>query len=108
MNLITAFVLIPFTGLLLLPFLKVKGKGILSLILLAVNVALSGNMAVQSLIGETIVYTLPGSFITGPISIRIDALSGWFILIINLIFTTGGLYGYSYLKAYKSRSNSLS
>ncbi len=107
MNPITAFILIPFVGLLFLPFLKVKGKGILTLFLLATNAVLSGYFAVQSLIGETIVFTLPGSYVTGPIAVRIDALSGWFILIINLIFLTGGLYGFSYLKAYKERRNSL-
>jgi formate hydrogenlyase subunit 3/multisubunit Na+/H+ antiporter MnhD subunit len=107
MNPITAFVLIPFVGLLLLPFLKVKGKGILTLALLTLNAVLSGYFAVQSLLGATTVFTLPGSYVTGPVPIRIDALSAWFILIINLVFLTGGLYGFSYMKAYKERSNSL-
>ena len=107
MNPITAFVLIPFVGLLLLPFLKVRGKGILTLVLLTLNAVLSGYFAVQSLLGATTVFNLPGSYVTGPVPIRIDALSAWFILIINLVFLTGSLYGFSYLKAYKERSNSL-
>ena len=41
-----------------------------------------------------------GSFI-GNIPLRIDALSAWFMLIINLTVTTGVLYGIGYLKAYK-------
>ena len=107
MNQITAFVLIPFAGILLLPFLKVREKGILTLTLLVVNTVLSGYLAARSLTGETIAFTLQGSYVTGPIPIRIDALSGWFILIINLIFLTGGFYGFSYLKAYRERRNSL-
>lgn len=107
MNLITAFVLVPFAGMLFFPLLKVKGKGILTLLLLAVNAIISGYLAVQSLVGTSISYTLPGSYVTEAIPVRIDALSGWFILIINLVFLTGALYGYSYLKAYKKRSNNL-
>ncbi|MCK9411404.1 MAG: hypothetical protein M0Q53_03825 [Prolixibacteraceae bacterium] len=107
MNLITIFVLMPFVGLLLLPFLKARLKGLLTMGLLTINVIISGYMAIQSLTGSPVSITLGGSYVTGPIPIRIDALSGWFILIINLIFLTGGLYGYSYLKGYKKRTNSL-
>ncbi|MCX6219507.1 MAG: proton-conducting transporter membrane subunit [Bacteroidia bacterium] len=107
MNLITTFVLIPFVGLLLLPFLKVRLKGVLTLVLLTINVMISGYMAVQSLTGNPVSISLPGSYVTGIIPIRIDALSGWFILIINLVFLTGALYGYSYMKSYRKRTNSL-
>ena len=41
-----------------------------------------------------------GSFI-GDIAFRIDALSAWFMLIINLTMITGTLYGIGYLRAYK-------
>lgn len=107
MNLILTFALIPFAGLLLIPFLKVRSKGILTLALLATNVLLSGYFGIQSLLGHPFSIILPGSYVTGPIPIRIDALSGWFIALINLIFFTGGLYGYFYLKTYKTRQNSL-
>ena len=107
MNLITAFFLAPFMGLLLIPFLKVNWKGVMALILLAVNILLSGYFAVQCLSGEALEFILPGSYVTGPIPIRIDALSSWFILIINLIFFTGALYGLSYLKSYKDRNAGL-
>ncbi len=43
-----------------------------------------------------------GSFI-GNIPLRIDALSAWFMLIINFITTTGVIYGIGYLKVYKSQ-----
>jgi hydrogenase-4 component B len=43
-----------------------------------------------------------GSFI-GNIPFRIDALSAWFMLIINLISVTGVIYGVGYLKAYNAQ-----
>lgn len=45
-------------------------------------------------------YLYGGSFM-GDIPFRIDALSGWFMLIINLIMTCGIFYGIGYLRAYK-------
>ncbi len=107
MNLITIFLLIPLAGLLLLPFLKVKWKGVLTLTLLAINAAVSGIFAIDSLLGETTSFIYQGSYVTGSIPLRFDALSGWFILIINLVFLTGALYGFSYMKTYKKRENSL-
>ena len=107
MNLVVAFLLVPFAGMLLIPFLKVKGKGIFTFALLSVNALISGYLAIQSLVGDAIVFSFPGSFITGEIPIRIDALSGWFILIISLVFLTGSFYGLFYMKAYKEQKNNL-
>jgi formate hydrogenlyase subunit 3/multisubunit Na+/H+ antiporter MnhD subunit len=107
MNLVAAFVLVPFAGMLLIPFLKVNGKGIVTFALLLVNALLSGYLAVQSLQGEVLEFILPGSFVTGDIPLRIDALSGWFILVVNLVFVTGGFYGLFYMKAYREQHNNL-
>jgi hydrogenase-4 component B len=107
MILVAAFVLVPFAGMLLIPFLKVNAKGIAAFAFLSINVLISGYFAIQSLSGEIISLTLPGSYVTGPIPLRIDALSGWFILIINLVFVTGGFYGLYYLRAYREQKNNL-
>jgi len=107
MNLAAAFVLVPFAGMLLIPFFKVNGKGIVTFALLLVNALLSGYLAVQSLQGEVLEFILPGSFVTGDIPLRIDALSGWFILVVNLVFVTGGFYGLFYMKAYREQHNNL-
>lgn len=104
---IALFCLIPLMGLLLIPLLKGDRKGSLAIVLLTINASISGYFAILGLLGETFSCVLPGSYITGPIPIRSDALSAWFMMIINLIFLTGGLYGKSYLKAYRSRINSL-
>ncbi len=107
MNLVIAFLLVPFGGMLFIPFLKVSRIGILAFALLFINTLISGYFAVQSLIGEAIIFSFPGSFITGEIPIRIDALSSWFIMIINLVFLTGGFYGLFYMKAYREQRNNL-
>jgi hydrogenase-4 component B len=107
MNLVIAFVLVPVAGIFFIPFLKVNGKGIAAFVLLLMNSLISGYFAVQSLLGDAISFSLPGSFVTGTIPLRIDALSGWFILIINLVFVTGGFYGLFYMKAYREQWNNL-
>jgi len=107
MSLVIAFLLVPLVGMILIPFLKVNGKGIAAFALLTANALISGYFAVQSLVGDAISFSLPGSFVTGTIPLRIDALSGWFILIINLVFVTGGFYGLFYMKAYRVQRNNL-
>lgn len=107
MILFAIFLLVPFCGALLLPFFGLRAKGIVYLILLTLNVAISSYPGIVSLMGESVNFSYPGSYSTGPIPVRIDALSGWFILIINLVFLTGCFYGYFYLKAFKKPQNNL-
>ncbi|NCT19491.1 MAG: NADH-quinone oxidoreductase subunit E, partial [Flavobacteriia bacterium] len=38
----------------------------------------------------------------------IDALSGWFILLINFTLVTGALYGLHYMKAYREQTSNIS
>lgn len=107
MNLVMAFLLIPIIGSILIPFLKIKGKGIVVLISVIINAFISGYLATLSLMGQPMNLNMPGSFITGAIPIRIDALSGWFIVIINFVLITGGWYGFFYMKAYKDLKKKL-
>ncbi|MDP2336535.1 MAG: proton-conducting transporter membrane subunit [Bacteroidota bacterium] len=107
MNLINVFLAIPVLVILLLPFFKVKGKGLALLSAIVLNASLSGYMAAQTLAGNVYQFAFPGSLVTGPVNIRVDALSGWFILIINFIFITGSVYGLFYMKAYQSQKNNL-
>ena len=107
MNLILAFIIISLAGMLLIPFIKPKGKGIVSLAVILLNAFISGYFAIHTLTGDSFSFIFPGSSISGEIPVRIDALSGWFIMVINLVFGTGGLYGLFYLKAYASQKNNL-
>jgi len=103
-----AFILIPLAAAVLIPFMKVRWKGIIALTAVFLNALLTGYFAANSLAGDAFTYEMPGSMVTGSIPLVLDALSGWFILVINLVFITGGAYGIFYMGAYKSQQNNLS
>jgi len=107
MILLNAFIIIPIIVILILPFLNVKWKGIILFAGLLLNAIISSYFGVQTLLGKTFEFILTGSFVTGLISLRLDALSGWFMLIINFVFLTGGFYGLFYMQTYKSKQNNL-
>lgn len=108
MYLLIASLFISLASIVLIPFIKEHSKWLAACGFIIANSLVSGYFAVQSLLGKTFGFILPGSFVTGNIPVRIDALSGWFILIINLVFITGAFYGLFYLKAYKDQRNNLS
>jgi formate hydrogenlyase subunit 3/multisubunit Na+/H+ antiporter MnhD subunit len=107
MGFITAFILIPILAILFLPFFKGRGRVFLFSSAVILNAIITSYFSTFTLMGQTFEVILPGSAITGPIPIRADALSGWFMLIINLVFITGGIYGIHYLKAYIDKRNSI-
>lgn len=105
---IQTYIAILALSLLALPFLKVKWKGIMTLSLVIFNAILSGYLALPALLGEKLEFVFQGSIVTGEIPIRIDALSAWFILLINFTIITGALYGLHYMKAYRKQASNLS
>src|SRR5665647_278284 len=108
MNLIWSYILIPVIAMCLIPFLKMKGKAIAVYGTISYVALLTGFVAVHALVGQAYDYTLPGSFISDPIRLHVDALSAWFILIINFSFITGGFYGLFYMNAYRNQPKNLS
>ncbi|MBK6933183.1 MAG: hypothetical protein IPH12_20845 [Saprospirales bacterium] len=96
-----------FATLTALPFLRVKAKGVASMAAAGVGALISGFLAVQAMQGNETELLLPGTPVTGEIPVRIDALSGWFILLINFTMITGGLYGLQYMKAYREQKANL-
>lgn len=108
MGIINAYLIILTAALMLIPFLVVKWKGVVTVSVVIIIAILSGFAGLNALLGNTMEYFLPGTIVTGEIPIRIDALSGWFILLINFTFVTGGLYGLQYMKSYKEQSANIS
>ena len=108
MEIIIAFIVVVFAAVILIPFAGVKWKGIITIFAVSINSTLSGIIAVRSLIGINMVEVLPGSIVTGVIPLSVDALSGWFMLIINFTIVTGAFYGFQYLKAYRTQTANLS
>jgi formate hydrogenlyase subunit 3/multisubunit Na+/H+ antiporter MnhD subunit len=108
MLLAVVFILTALIAIAFIPFVDTKWKGLLAIITVSINAILSGFFAIKSLTGTNTLLEFPGSYVTGPIPIRIDALSGWFILIISFTFLTGAIYGFHYMKAYKEQKSNLS
>lgn len=108
MNLIHAFLAVLVSAVLLIPFLRPRGKAIVVLAAVLANAFIAGIFAFQALMGHSFEFIFAGSLISGPVSIRIDALSGWFMLIIGFVFVTGSFYGVSYMKMYRAQTKNLS
>ena len=107
MNLVWGFILIPVIAICLIPFLKMGGKAIAVYVAVSLIAILTSFVAIEALLGKPFNCTLPGSFISGPIRLQVDALSAWFMLIINFGFLTGGFYGLFYMSAYKNQPKNL-
>ena len=96
------------TTVLLIPFLKMKWRGIVTVFAIIINALISGILAIKVLAGNSVDIIFSGTAVTGDIAVRIDALSGWFILIINFTMVTGALYGLQYMKPYREQSSNIS
>lgn len=108
LSLIQTYLIILVSALLTIPFFNTKWKGILTLSVVILNALLSGMLAGPALLGNQVEVILQGSLVTGYIPLRIDALSGWFILLINFTIVTSGIYGFHYMKSYREQSSQLS
>ncbi len=108
MTFILIYLAILAAALLSVPFLQVRAKGLVTVAAVIGCALLSGYLAGNALVGNELEILLPGTLVTGGIPIRIDALSAWFILVINFTMITGALYGLQYMKAYREQTANLS
>ena len=106
-NLVEIFNLLAIAAIVCIPFLKTKGRGILAMGVITLQVAIISTLAFSIFGNESVEYFYPGSFITGVIPIRIDYLSAWFILVISFTFFTGTWYGIQYMKKYVDQTDNL-
>jgi hydrogenase-4 component B len=91
----------------IVPFLKVRQLGYAALLFISVMVLLSINLSIRIFNEGRIVYTYAGSYVTGPIPVRLDYLSAWFIMVISFTFLSGAWYGVQYLKEYLHETGKL-
>ena len=94
-------------AIMLIPFLHVKWKGLIMVLVVIANGVLAGIIALQVLTGTQVDHLFYGTLVTGNIAVRIDALSCWFILLVNFTFITGGLYGLQYMKSYREQTSNI-
>ncbi len=84
-----------------------KWKYLLALVMQAMLITASTSWAVEVLNHETIFIDLGVATWSGPIQLTIDALSAYFMVIINLICFCGMIYASGYLKPYLSKKRSV-
>jgi formate hydrogenlyase subunit 3/multisubunit Na+/H+ antiporter MnhD subunit len=95
-------------GLLLIGFLPSGKKAGANALLVFSNAILTSIPAFHVLFNQPIELIIPDFSFFGDIAVRIDALSAWFILIINFTGITGALYGIGYMKTYREDHYNLS
>lgn len=84
-----------------------KYKGIIAVSTVIILGLISSFFAVKALLGTSYDVLMAGTMLFGEVPVRVDALSGWFILIINFTIITGAVYGFSYMKQYRERKSDL-
>lgn len=85
-----------------------RAKGIVAICGIVAMAAISAIPAVDALLGNTHTYNFAGSYVTGPISLVVDPISAWFMLVISFTMVTSVIYGQQYMNAYADRRSALS
>jgi hydrogenase-4 component B len=83
-------------------------KGVIAISTVIIIALISSFIAVKALLGDSYEILMTGTMLFGRVPVRIDALSGWFILVINFTLITGALYGFNYMKRYRERKSDIS
>lgn len=94
-------------GIVVLMFSPQRLKPYIALGAIIVISLLTSFPAISAILGKTITDTYHLSGIFSDVTIKIDALSAWFILIINLTVINGTLFGIGYLKSYQQLKTNL-
>lgn len=87
--------------------IPLKFKANFTVFIITLNALATSYIAFPALYGSIVSYSFYAGTFLGDISIRIDGLSAWFILIINFTCITGVIYGAGYLKTYKETAAKL-
>ena len=106
-TLIEIFNLLALTTIVSSAFFKTKGKGIIALGIITIQVIIGSIIAISVFAGGAADYAYQGSFVTGVIPVRVDYLSAWFMLIISFTFLTGSWYGIHYMKKYIEQADNI-
>lgn len=104
---ITLLLYIVLLAVFLLLFFDSKVKGIITLVTVAILGVSSSVIAFKALFGPAYEITFSGTMLFGPILLKIDSLSAWFILTINFTIITGAIYGFNYMIKYRDRTSAI-
>ncbi|MBI3502690.1 MAG: hypothetical protein HY063_12940 [Bacteroidetes bacterium] len=107
-NFLLLTLVITLAGIIFIPLLPAGLKSRICFLFVFLNAVATSALAVDVLSGNSFDMIFPGNNFLGNISLRIDALSAWFILVINFTAVTGALYGIHYMKKYEEQKSNLS
>lgn len=94
-------------GLILIPILPARARALANFVFVLLIAGVTSIPAIQALTGTPTDIIISGASFFGNVPIRIDALSAWFILIINFTCLNGALYGIGYMKPYHEQKSNL-
>ncbi len=92
----------------LIPFLPVRFKALTAFGFVSIVTLISSYLAISSLNNGAIEIVVNGGLVFKNITLRIDALSAWFILIVNITSFTGAWYGIGYTSHHQATPAQLS
>lgn len=100
--------LLPAAGILSIAFLPHSAKAKANFVFVLLIAVITSIPAVKGITGSAVDIFIGNNAVFGNISIHIDALSSWFMLIINLTCINGAFYGIGYMKEYDEQKANLS
>ena len=100
--------LLPIAGIISIPILPPALKAKVNFFFVLLAGIVTSFPAVQTLTGNSIYVTIIHSPVFGNIIFRIDRVSSWFIIIINLTCINGAFYGIGYMLSYRQQRANLS
>ncbi|HEY8688164.1 MAG TPA: proton-conducting transporter membrane subunit [Chitinophagaceae bacterium] len=100
--------LLPIAGIISITFLPHSLRATTNFIFVLVIAVVTSIPAVKALTGNSVDIFITNTIVFGNISLHIDSLSAWFILIINLTCINGAFYGIGYMKKYDEQRANLS
>ena len=100
--------LMPLAGMITILVLPHSLRAKANFILVLLMAAVSSVPAIEALTGNSFDILFWQSAVFGNISIHIDSLAAWFILIMNLTSINGAFYGIGYMKKYDDQTVHLS
>ena len=98
----------PIAGMVLIPFLPYKARAKSGFVFVLLIAAITSVPAFRVLTGNGDTMLTTETKVFGNVSLHIDSLSSWFMLIINLTCINGALYGIGYMKQYDAQPKNLS
>ena len=104
---INILIIILFSSVIAILSVSIKSKGIITVSTVIVIALITSVIAIRSLIGSSYEILFSGTELFGNVPVRVDALSAWFILVINFTILTGAVYGFNYMKKYREMSNEI-